>query len=57
MIAKKVTRSRNLAGGSSVNQLSPAQGEAKTKMPTIYTSNDFVLIILHRRQAGTISLW
>jgi hypothetical protein len=28
----------------------------KTEMPTIYTSNDFVLIMLHQPSAGTISV-
>jgi hypothetical protein len=52
---KKAGPSRNLDDGSSVSQSVGAFHGAKTKMPTIYTANDFVLIRLHERSAGTIS--
>ena len=47
---------RNLGAGSSVNQPTIASRNAKPKMPTNYTANDFVLIRLHRRRARTISV-
>jgi hypothetical protein len=52
---KKAGRARNLGDGSSVSQSSHAFHGAKTKMPTIYTGNDFDFIRLHERSAGTIS--
>jgi hypothetical protein len=40
----------------SVSHLPIASHDAKTEMPTNYTFDDFVLIMLHYRRAGTISV-
>src|SRR5476649_1529420 len=48
--------SRNLGNGSSVSQLAVASHGANPKMPTNYTSNEFVLIMLHQPSARTISV-
>jgi hypothetical protein len=47
---------RNLGTGSSIGQAVIADREAILKMPTKYTSDDFVLIILRRPRAPTISI-
>jgi len=52
---KKARRPRNLGDGPSVSQRVVASQEANTKMPTIYTGNDFVLVRLHEQRARTIS--
>jgi hypothetical protein len=45
----------NLCIGSSVNHLLTASHEAKQEMPIKYTEDDFILNMLHRRKARTIS--
>jgi Protein of unknown function (DUF2735) len=52
---KKASPPRNLCHGSSVSQPMNAFEDAKSKMPTIYTPDDFVLVRLHPRSARTIS--
>ena len=47
---------RNLGNSPGVSQSAAASQRAKTKLPIIYTANDFVLIRLHGRRAGTISI-
>ena len=46
----------NLGDSSSVSHSTGAVHGAKSGMPTFYTGNDFVLIMLHWRSAQTISL-
>jgi hypothetical protein len=53
---KKAGRLRNLGDGLSVSQPPAASGRAKPKMPIFCTENDFSLIRLHQRNAGTISI-
>jgi hypothetical protein len=53
---EKARRRRNLAEGLSVSQSSAALQRAKPEMPTFYTENDFSLVRLHHRSAGTISI-
>src|ERR1700692_3717801 len=52
---KNAGRLRNLGDGLSVSQPRSASQRAKPEMPTFYTTNDFTLIRLHERSAGTIS--
>jgi hypothetical protein len=52
----KTSSIRNLSDSPSVSQSAGASHDAKAKLPTIYTGNDFVLIMLHYRSARTISV-
>jgi hypothetical protein len=51
---KKSARARNSRDSSRVSQSVAAVCEAKTELPTIYTFDEFVLIMLHQTRARTI---
>jgi hypothetical protein len=53
---KKARRSRNLTTAQALVRQRVAFHDAKTKMPIIYTEDDFVFITLHGRSAGPISI-
>jgi hypothetical protein len=51
---KKSAGARNSRDSSRVSQSVAAVCEAKTELPTIYTFDEFVLIMLHQTRARTI---
>jgi hypothetical protein len=54
-IVQKYGGLRNRSACSGVSGPTVALGNAKPKVPTIYTADGSILITLHERSAGTIS--